>query len=397
MKTLHFDCFAGISGDMTLGALVDLGVDSRQLTAELEKIHIHNWHLDFKRASRCGIYGTQAIVKINDSSHTHAHHEHAHSSWKEIRELIENSDIQSGAKKRAVKIFSHIAEAEAAVHGVNPEEVHFHEVGAVDSIIDIIGTALCLEMLMPDRITCSSVELGGGFVQCAHGILPVPAPAVLRLCQNIPVTSGGFDKEMTTPTGAGILAACVDEFQPKGPFIPLKTAYGVGMREFEKPNLLRVCWHGAAANTAAGTFWDDEELVLLETNIDDMTGEELGFLMERLFEAGALDVTFTPCTMKKCRPAACVSVLCTPAGVNVLKKEIFEQSAAIGIKTITLQRSALRRHDETIQTPLGMARKKTVQLSCAERSKIEYEDAAVLARERHISLREARKFFENEN
>ncbi|MDR0550737.1 MAG: nickel pincer cofactor biosynthesis protein LarC [Spirochaetaceae bacterium] len=409
MKTLHFDCFSGISGDMTLGALVDLGVDPRELLAELKKLPLTGWHLDFERAERCGIYGTQAIVNIGDrgqgtggSKHNHKHgeghehehhHEHAgHTSWKEIRELIQNSAVRPGAKKIALRIFELIAKAEGEVHGVSTDEVCFHEVGAVDSIIDIVGAAVCLDILAPEHITCSSVELGGGFVHCAHGILPVPAPAVLKLCAGMPVTTGGFPAEMTTPTGAGILAACVDEFIQTAAFTPVKTAYGIGNRIFDKPNALRVSWResGSAGNSAPDC-WDEESLAVLETNLDDMTGEELGFLMENLFDAGALDVTFTPCIMKKNRPATCVSALSTQQNLHALKKCIFEKSTALGIKIFNIQRSALRRRTERAAPLAGIAAsKKIASFPGGERSKIEYEDAARLAREKQISLREAR-------
>ena len=224
MKTLHFDCFAGISGDMTLGALVDLGVDTRRLYRELDKLNLDGWSIDFVKEERCGITGTRAVVSIeNEVSATHTYHgceRHEHNgenyehcrAWRDIRALIERSGLSAGAKKRAVAIFSRVAAAEAEVHGVPVDEVTFHEVGALDSIIDIAGSAVCLDILKPDRITSSEIELGGGVVKCAHGVLNVPAPATLKLCEGLPVRTGGFNKEMPTPTGAAILAASVDEF-----------------------------------------------------------------------------------------------------------------------------------------------------------------------------------------
>jgi uncharacterized protein (TIGR00299 family) protein len=431
VKVLHFDCFAGISGDMALGALVDLGVDPDTLREELGKLGLEGWKLTFTRDERCGIGGTRAFVDLgdrhdhrdhghehhhehehhHDHEHDHHHHddehhhdhEHSHNSWKEIRGLIENSAIREGAKKRALDIFSRIAGAEAQVHGVAAEEVTFHEVGAMDSIIDIVGTAICLDLLQPDRVTASEVELGGGTVRCAHGELPVPAPATLILCRGMPVRTGGFRKEMTTPTGAGILASSVDEFIDGGSFVELKTGYGVGERKLDKPNLLRVSWREVSGNsTGAGDGgerepWKVEELTVMEANIDDMSGEALGFLMERLFAQGALDVSFTPCTMKKSRPGTLVTVLSAPEKLDALRRTMFQRSASIGFREHRVRRLSLRREENRITGNFGEARVKRVFFGDRElRSKIEYEDRARLAREREISLEEAERLITEE-
>jgi uncharacterized protein (TIGR00299 family) protein len=408
VKTLHFECLAGISGDMALGALVDLGVDPGDIRRELGKLGVGGWKLDFT-ADQCGVIsGTRAVVKLegagqpHEHEHPHGHspehehgghphhHEHAHNSWKEIRALIEGSKISGGARKRALDIFSRIAEAEAKVHGVSPGEVAFHEVGALDSIIDIVGTAVCLDILKPDRITCSEIELGGGTVKCAHGILPVPAPATLLLVQGLPVKTGGFDKEMTTPTGAAILAASVDEFIT-GPasFREIKTGVGIGARKMDRPNVLRVSWR-ETPEAAGPRPWMTEALVLLETNIDDMSGETLGFLMERLFEAGALDVSFGSIMMKKSRPGTLVSVLARPGDLDALRECLFRNSTTIGFREIPVNRVSLRRQEGTLEGNFGSARLKTVFLGDEKlRTKVEFEDRARLARERGISLDEA--------
>jgi uncharacterized protein (TIGR00299 family) protein len=406
MKVLHFDCHAGISGDMALGAFVDLGVDPRELRAALETLGLSGWKLDFIRDERCGIAGARAIVEIDDPHHHHHHHhhhhshrhehahqgEHPHGSWKEIRRLIENAELPEGAKARALDIFGRIAEAEARAHGVPPDEVVFHEVGAMDSIIDIVGAAVCLDILKPDRITCGEIELGSGEVVCAHGILPVPAPAVRILTTGMPVRTGGFNKEMTTPTGAAILASCVDEFIT-GPFSyrPVKTAYGIGTRKMEKPNVLQLSWRDVDAAAADGQRpWTREELLLLEANIDDMTGEALGFLMERFFESGALDVTFTPVTMKKSRPGVAAAVLCRRENADALGEAFFRHSTTIGFRATTVNRLSLKRELRTLQGEFGAAREKIVyQGGGKTRSKIEYEDRARLAREQNVSLDEA--------
>jgi uncharacterized protein (TIGR00299 family) protein len=276
------------------------------------------------------------------------------------------------------------------------DDVAFHEVGALDSIIDIVGTAICLDLLKPERITCGEIELGSGTVKCAHGILPVPAPATLILIRGMPVTSGGFNKEMTTPTGAAILAASVDEFVSVGRFTEIKTGYGIGTRRMERPNFLRVSWREETAPPAtlqsAAKPWKTEELVLMEANIDDMSGEALGFLMESLFEAGALDVTFTPCTMKKSRPGVIVACLASPARLDDLRKTLFLRSSTIGFRETAVNRLSLWREESGVSGNFGSARLKTVFWEDKPlRNKVEYDDRARLARERSVSLEEAER------
>ncbi|GMO14980.1 MAG: nickel pincer cofactor biosynthesis protein LarC [Spirochaetaceae bacterium] len=377
MKTLHFECFAGISGDMTLGALVDLGVDPVFLKSELNKLGLEGWSLEFSREERCGIFGTQAIVR--DLS---ANSGHGHRHWSEIKTIIQNAPINEGAKSRALSIFEALAKAESEVHGVKVEDVAFHEVGAIDSIIDIAGAAICIEQLCPDRITSSEVELGGGTVCCAHGELPVPAPATLKLCRGMPVRSGGFNFEMTTPTGAAILAASVDEFTAKMRWREIKSAYGIGGRKLEKPNVLRVSLREEAdIEIKDGVKF--EERFLLEANIDDMTGEGFGFLMESLFEAGALDVTFTPCVMKKSRPGTIVSVLCAENKLAKLRETLFRRSTTIGLREIPVRRYALEREISR------NGELKTSWFGQQKRVKTEYEYRARIAREKNIPLDEA--------
>jgi uncharacterized protein (TIGR00299 family) protein len=286
-----------------------------------------------------------------------------------------------------VAIFTRLAEAEAQVHGKAVDDVAFHEVGALDSIIDIVGAAICLDLLKPDWITCGEIELGGGTVNCAHGVLPVPAPATLILIRGMPVRSGGFNKEMTTPTGAAILAASVDEFAGQRRFTEIKTGYGIGSRRMERPNFLRVSWREETA--PAQTPWQAHELVLMEANIDDMSGEALGFLMESLFEAGALDVSFTPCTMKKSRPGVIAACLADPARLDALRETFFRRSSTIGFRETRVNRLSLRREESGGG---GEARVKTVFWGEKPlRGKIEYADRARLAHEQGVSLEEAER------
>jgi uncharacterized protein (TIGR00299 family) protein len=389
MKTLHFDCFAGISGDMTLGALVDLGVDPEALRQELGKLGVEGWKLDFVRDERCGITGTRALVQVEEGEHEHHHHEHeeghdhhhAHHHWSQIKDLIEKSGLSGGAKERGVAIFTRVAEAEAAVHGVSVDDVAFHEVGALDSIIDVCGAAICLDMLAPERVTASAIELGGGTVTCAHGILPVPAPATAKILTGLPVKVNGFDKEMTTPTGAAILAASVDEFIT-GPasFTELKVGVGIGGRKLDKPNVLRVSWRDADASNAGASnakeaSWDTEKRILLEANVDDMTGEEMGFFMERMFANGALDVTFTPCQMKKSRPGTIIAVLTNLEKAQALREAFFKYSQTIGFRETPVTCRCLRREEKDGVKTVFLGGKKL-------RSKVEFEKRAAEAREK---------------
>lgn len=426
MRTLHFDCFAGISGDMALGAFADLGVDQDRLRAELGKLGLHGWKLEFRRDERCGISGTRAVVELesddhhaHDDDHHHAHdhqgghdhdhhdhehhrehdHEHhSHNSWRDIRALIEGAGLSAGAEKRSLDIFSRIAAAEAQVHGVPVDDIAFHEVGALDSIIDIVGTAVCLDLLQPDRVTASEIELGGGTVKCAHGVLPVPAPATLLLIAGLPVKTGGFQKEMTTPTGAAILASCVDEFVSGASFTELRTGYGVGTRKLDKPNVLRVSWREEASPAGGNSApWETEELVLIEANIDDMTGEAFAFLSEKLFESGALDVTLAPCVMKKSRPGTIVSVLCPPGRLDSLRRAVFTHSTTLGFRECAVRRLSLKREESRLSGSLGDVRTKTAFLGGrALRSKVEFDDRARVARERGCSLDEAERLIQGE-
>ncbi|MFC2129634.1 nickel pincer cofactor biosynthesis protein LarC [Bacteroidota bacterium] len=383
MRILYYDCFAGISGDMNLGALLDLGVDSQHLKSELEKLDIDGFHLDIKPDQRRGISGTKADVVIeNQENEKHRHMWH-------IEELINKSALSDTIKTNSLKIFDLIAEAEARVHNISKEEVHFHEVGALDSIADIVGAAICIDYLKVDKIVSSPIQLGGGTVKCAHGIMPVPAPATAEIIRNIPVKTGLVDYEATTPTGAAILVAMVDEFTEHIDFPVSKTGYGIGNKDEELANVLRV-------------FLSEEEesdqdlsivpAVILECNIDDMNPEHYEFLLELLFEAGCSDAWLTPVIMKKSRPAVSISILCKPELSNSMKDIIFVHTSSIGIRELRVDKSMLRREESTIDTVYGPVRmKQSFYKGKLVQSKPEFEDCSSLARKHKVSISEIEK------
>jgi len=384
MRTLYYDCFAGISGDMNLGALIDLGVDVAYLEDELKKLNIKGFHLEISKDLRRGISGTKATVVVEDpDNEKHRHLRH-------VEEIINNSTLSDQVKTNSLKIFTLIAFAEAKVHQIEVERVHFHEVGALDSIADIVGAAICLEYLKVDKVLSSPIQLGGGTVKCAHGIMPVPAPATALIVTNVPVKTGLVQHEATTPTGAAILVATVDEFTSEINFPITKTAYGIGQRDVsEVPNVLRVF---LSDTLSAAADLKEESATMIECNIDDMNPERYEFIMEQLFEAGAADVWLTPILMKKSRPANKLSVLCSPEKVKKIKGIIFNHSTSIGLREYTIKKSILPRIEKTIQTKFGSI---TIKQSVFEgniiHSKPEYEACKSIAKQYNISIEEVER------
>jgi len=392
MKILYYDCFAGISGDMNLGAMIDLGIDPEYLKKELAKLPVHGYELKVEKDIRKGITGTRVQVLIDDQhqhlkDHHHDHgngeHNHHHHTYGEIRELISGSHLDEKVKDISLAIFSKIAEAEAKIHNKPVDDVHFHEVGAIDSIVDITGAAICINFLEPAQILCSVIELGGGTVKCAHGIYPVPAPATAEILKNIPVRKGTVDYEATTPTGAAILAACVDRFTDKSDFSILKTGYGIGSKDSSIPNVLRVF--------LCETITEDEsETVpsfIIECNIDDMNPEFYDYIIDSLFSAGAKDVFITPIIMKKSRPAVKLSVLCTPEAENRVKEVLFRETSTIGVRKYNIDKTMLDRKIELVSTKYGDVNVKSAfyQGVCIK-SKPEYEDCIKIARSKKIPV-----------
>lgn len=385
MKILYYDCFAGISGDMNLAALIDLGADPERLRAELGRLGLgHEFELEVSTDARGGIRGTRVDVRLHH--HDGEGHPHAHRNLEDISRIIRRSGLDDAVKETSLRIFRIVAEAEARVHGKPVDEVHFHEVGATDSIVDIVGAAICLHALGVDAVWSSPVELGGGVVRCAHGLMPVPAPATAEILTGVPTTRGAADHEATTPTGAAILAALAGRFTAAPELTVLRTGYGIGHRETDLPNLLRV--HLAEAGQDADGI-TTARARLLQCNIDDMTAEALGEAMDLLMERGAMDVHFTPIVMKKNRPATSLSLLCAEADEKRFRDLLFRHTSTLGIRSFALERAELERRFERIETPLGPVTMKHAVLDDEIlRSKPEFEDCRALARKHGIPLAE---------
>jgi uncharacterized protein (TIGR00299 family) protein len=376
MTSLYYDCFAGISGDMNLGALLDLGVEEAALRANLGRLGLEGYTLRIGPESRGGIAGTRVEVLVDADAGRSARHLSA------VRELIGSSGLGRRMETFSLAVFERLAAAEARVHGIGIDEVHFHELGAVDALVDVVGAAICLEQLGWPPVIGSWVELGSGFVDCAHGRLPVPAPATLELLRDVPTRCGGVSFEATTPTGAAILTTAAERFDPQGQIIPRRIGYGVGGREGPLPNLLRVL----VADPLPGRC---EELSLLESNIDDMSPELYPHLLDRLLASGARDAWIAPVVMKKGRPGISLSVLCEGRDEHTMTRLLFAETTTLGVRRSTVFRYALERTMQSLETPFGpVPVKVALQPDGSRRAKPEYEVCRSIALERDLPLRE---------
>ncbi|WP_020677072.1 nickel pincer cofactor biosynthesis protein LarC [Geopsychrobacter electrodiphilus] len=382
MKTLYLDCFSGISGDMFLGLLIDLGLDPHALGSELDKLNLPGWQLKIEREQRHGIEGCRVQVLCEEQHH--------HRHWSDIDQLIEKSALSSPIKDRARRIFLRLGEAEAKVHGISLEEVHFHEVGAIDAIIDMVGAAIGLELLGIEKLICAPLPLSRGLSRCAHGALPLPAPAVLEILYGVPILDSGCDKELVTPSGAAI-AREASEFGPL-PAMQIEVGgYGVGGWQLEdRPNLLR----GLLGVTRESSLERDRVMVL-ETHIDDGNPEWLGALMDDLLAAGALDVCYSPLQMKKNRPATCLTVITRAADQEKLARLILTGSSASGLRSYPAERYKLAREKFACETTLGSARAKLFfENGSLLRITPEYEDCRLLSQNNGLPLPEAYRIIE---
>lgn len=383
MKIAYFDCFSGVSGDMTLGALLACGADENLFRDQLAALNVPGYDLAIQRVGRSGLAATDVDVRLHARDQGHGRH------LSDIEAILQKSALPNRVKERAAAIFTRLADAEAAVHGTSRDTIHFHEVGAVDAIVDIVGSCILLEMLGIERVEVSSIPCGYGTITCQHGVMPVPAPATLELLRGFPVRSLDIEGELVTPTGAAIATTLADPvFAGRMPAMRVLAAgFGAGKKQFktDMPNLLRVVLGESEESPAIG---ERQRAVLIETNLDDERPETLAFVMERCLAAGASDVFFTPITMKKSRPAVMVSVLCPPDMAGTLAGILFRETGTFGLRTRELEKLVLHREWRAVATPYGEIRIKIGSWGEEEMSAApEYEDCRLAAEAHKVPLK----------
>jgi uncharacterized protein (TIGR00299 family) protein len=430
-KTLYLDIFSGISGDMFIGALLDLGVDAHDLEHELEKLKLDGFHLHISRAHKAAIEGVKFDVHLahehshehkhaDGTAHTHSHshedhtrehehhhhhheddqdahqhehaeHQHSHGrNFSEIKKLISSSRLSDWVKEKSITVFHRIAVAEGKIHGLPPEQVHFHEVGAVDSIVDIVGGCIGLELLGKPRVLASPVVEGTGWINCAHGRFPIPAPATLSILgqRGIPMTQCDEPHELVTPTGAALLAEFVEEFGPMRDLVAEKIGFGLGTRDNKtRPNVLRAIL-GKIASSKGKHDWEIDTITVLETNLDDISPEIIGHLVEQALAAGALDLFHTPVQMKKNRPGVLLTILCAEGDADKFTEMILRETSSFGVRRHTAERRKLRREFASVKTPFGEV---TIKLGKLDGKVIqtspEFESCKKLARTAKVPLK----------
>jgi uncharacterized protein (TIGR00299 family) protein len=429
MRIAYLECFSGISGDMFLGALVDAGVSPELLVRTVEALGVEA-RLEISRVDRSGISATKVDViaagekelpreefwargHSHEQSHKHAHdhghhhehahdhghehshghpHTHAHRGLTEIRQIIRRAAIAPGAQDRAIRIFEALGAAEAKIHNSEIEKIHFHEVGAIDAIVDIVCAAVGSEALSVDEWVCSPLNVGGGTVVCAHGTFPIPAPATLELLKDAPIYSGEIQKELVTPTGAAIVSVLASRFANFPRIKPLKTGYGAGSRNFKDvPNVVRLTI-GETVQTESpvlpASAASSEEITILEANVDDMSPQVFGYVMERAFAQGALDVFGTAVQMKKNRPGTLLTVLCRPDDAQKLTRMIFAETTSLGVRMRKEARATLARRHVSVQTKWGDVRMKLANLNGSISNYApEYEDCRRIAEQQQVPLK----------
>ncbi len=395
MKTLYLDCGMGAAGDMLTAALLELLPDKDAFLNEINGLGIPHVRIERETVAKCGITGTHISVKVeemeeDENMHSHFHGEqHHHSGMHEIEHIVSHLQLPEKVKQDILSVYQLIAEAESSVHGVPVTDIHFHEVGTMDAITDITAVCLLMNHIGPDQVVVSPVHVGSGQVRCAHGILPVPAPATAYILKDIPIYGGSIQGELCTPTGAALLKHFATEFGEM-PVMQVKAVgYGMGKKDFERANCLRAM----LGETFRQTEWKEQEEQVLELscNVDDMTAEDMGFAMERLFEGGALEVYTVPIGMKKSRPGVLLRVMCTERKREEMIELIFRHTSTIGIREAVTRRYVLGRKISGMETPYGQVRRKVSAGYGVERSKYEYEDICRIARDQGISLEEVRR------
>jgi pyridinium-3,5-bisthiocarboxylic acid mononucleotide nickel chelatase len=378
MKIAYFDCFSGAAGDMIAGAMLDAGLDFEFLKSQIATLGLKNLDITVSETRRAGLRAKHFVPLIKE--------EHHHRHLGDIKKIINNSKIGEKPKQTAIAIFGRLAQAEAAVHGKDPDDIHFHEVGAMDSIVDIVSAAVGFDALGIEKIYCSALAVGGGQVKAAHGIMPVPAPATAELLKGIPTVGGPIDKELLTPTGAAILTTVAESFGPIPPMTIEATGYGAGTLDSEHvPNVVRLILGRSAEESSATT----DRVCLIETNIDDSTGEIIANAMDKLLSAGALDVFATPIIMKQTRPAVKLTVICQIADIAKMEEIIFQSGITFGLRRQIVERSKLAREFVTVATRFGNIKIKVGKW--ADRvvnAKPEFADCAKAAQEHNASVKE---------
>lgn len=382
MRIAYFDCFSGASGDMILGSLLDAGLDLETLRRAIGTLEVGGFSVDAQKLRKQGFAATQFDVRIDESSHK------PHRHLKHIREIIDRSPLPESVQRRATSIFSRLAEAEAEAHGTTIEKVHFHEVGAIDSIVDIVGACLALDHMGIEAVFCSPIPTGSGTVQCEHGTMPVPAPATARLLKGVPLAACEEMCELTTPTGAAILTTVAQSFGPVPGMVIERIGVGAGRREGKtRPNILRVLI--GECLDAGMTAEEADEVLVLEANLDDSTGEVVGHVYDLLFAAGAMDVYSTPIYMKKNRPATLLTVLAPPGLRETMERIIFAETTTFGIRSHVASRHKLARSFETVETGHGPVRIKVGRRQGRViTASPEFEDCREAAQRSSLPLRE---------
>ena len=389
MKTLYIDCGMGAAGDMLTAALLELHPNPDRFLESLNKLGFPGVVVSAENSVKCGITGTHVTVKVHnveEDDHLHDHHSHPHGSMAEIRGIVAGLPISTKVKLDILAVFAEIAEAESCVHGIPVDHIHFHEVGSMDAIVDIAAVCLLMQELKVDRVVASPIHVGSGSVRCAHGILPVPAPATAQILKEVPIYGGSIQGELCTPTGAALLKHFVEEFGDMPTMRIHKIGYGMGKKNFERANCVRVLL--GEAEEKGDAIWE------LSCNIDDMTGEEIGFALEQLMAQGALDVFTTPIGMKKSRPGTMLTVLCREKEKEAFVEKLFRYTTTLGIRETLCQRHTLERKVVTVETQYGSVRKKVSSGYGITREKWEYEDLARIAKEQNISIQQIRTMLE---
>jgi uncharacterized protein (TIGR00299 family) protein len=398
-KILYVEPFSGISGDMLVGALLDLGLDPARLQEKLGLLPLSGYNISVTRCERSGIHA--AKFHVLSSQHEHDAHGHGHRSFREIRALIDSSGLSDWAKQKAIEAFRRLAEAEGKIHNLPPEEVHFHEVGAMDSIIDIVGAAVSIEELLPVRVVSAPINVGQGMLTCRHGIYPAPGPATVELLKEVPIYSNEISGELTTPTGATLLITFAESFGPRPLMRVGRIGYGAGDREIrDAANVLRVTLGEEADQDTAGAA--AEQVAVIEATLDDMNPQVYGYFQEKALSAGALDVFVIPAQMKKNRPGMLLTVVCAPDQLDAMAALIFAETTTIGVRHTLAFRKTLAREFLEVQTEFGAV---TVKIASSGGRRMnfapEFECCRRLAQQRGVSLKEvmaaaSRAFLESE-